>query len=229
MVSIIGTRLISGLVLATVDSPEEVRRKAAEVVARPDYRLDQGLDSESQSLLLTVLSWILRPFLWFFESLQGLPGPLRVLVVITLFVIMVALIVHMVWSFVTAIRGSRTDSLSHASARDRVFDPRQLEASAEQAAADGQYLDAIRFLFKAALVRIEQAEDKKLRVGITNRELLRRYQKSPLRDPLARFADMIDRKWYGTETCESADYADCRTQHSSVCELLQRRTHAVSA
>ncbi|MEZ6129856.1 MAG: hypothetical protein R3C59_14330 [Planctomycetaceae bacterium] len=227
MFSFMHPRAAAMLASAAVNTPDVVRRKAAEVVSRPEYRLDQGLDSQTQSLFMQILLLLLRPFLWFMESLQGLPGPLRVLVVITLTLIMLALIAHIVWSFVTALRGSRYDRLSHVTVRDRAPDPRQLETSADQAAADGKYLDAVRFLFKAALARIELAEDRKLRVGITNRELLRRYQKSPLSGPLARLAEVIDRKWYGTETCESADYADCRTQHSSLCQLLQRSNHAV--
>ena len=209
--------------------PDVIRRKAQEVVARPDYQLDQGLSDESQALWLTVLSWILKPFFWVFQALDGLPIPLRILVVILLFVVLVGLVIHMIWSFTAAIRGSKMDGLAAGKSREQILDPRQLERLAEQTAMEGRYLEAVRHLFKAALVRIEQSETKKLRVGITNRELLRRYQKSPLLTPLSRLVEIVDRKWYGTELCESADYEVCRLQHSSICEVLQGRRHAVGA
>jgi hypothetical protein len=215
--------------MASLKSPETIRRTAAEVVSRADYRLDQGLDDESQALWLTVLSWILKPIVWIFQSLNGLPLVLRIIVGVILVVVMVALIAHMTWSFVNAIKGLKVEHSSVLKDRERSVDPRHLERSAELAAAAGQYVEAVRFLFKAALIRIEQSEKKKLRVGITNRELLRRYQKSPLSGPLAQITDLIDRKWYGTEICEVTDYEDCQSQHVSICAVLQGSSHAVSA
>ncbi|HIK94747.1 MAG TPA: hypothetical protein EYG03_22610 [Planctomycetes bacterium] len=215
--------------LASLKSPETIRQKAAEVVSRPDYQLDLGLDDETQGLWLTVLSWILKPIVWIYESLHGLPPVLQIIVVVILVVILVALTAHMIWSFVNAIKGSKLGQLAGVQNRERHVDPRHLERSAELAAADGQYVEAVRFLFKAALVRIEQSEKKKLRVGITNRELLRRYQKSPLSGPLAQITDLIDRKWYGTESCEFTDYEVCQSQHVSICAVLQGNSRVVSA
>lgn len=84
-------------------------------------------------------------------------------------------------------------------------------------------------LFRAALRRIELAEDKKLRVGITNRELLRRYRQSPLSEPLQLFVEMIDRKWYGGEACESADALHCRESYGQIQTLTQGGPRALSA
>lgn len=215
--------------LASLKSPETIRQTAAEVVSRPDYQLDRGLDADSQAFWLTLLSWILKPIVWIFQSLHGLPSVLQIIVVVILVVILVALIAHITWSFVNAIKGSKVDRLAGAHSRERSVDPRHLERSAALAAADGQYVEAVRFLFKAALIRIEQSEEKKLRVGITNRELVRRYQKSPLSGPLSQITDLIDRKWYGTESCESTDYEVCQSQHVSICTILQGNSRVVSA
>ena len=210
-------------------SADAIREKARDVLSRADYRLDEGLGQESQALWMTVLTWLLKPFIWLFESLHGLPMPLRVLVVILLVVILVALIIHMVWSILVAIRGKKPDGLNRLKSRTRQIDPREVERAAERAAADGRYLEAVRQLFRAVLLRIEQAEAKKLRLGITNRELLRRYQKSSIVDPLSSLIDIVDRKWYGKEDCGPGDYEVCRSKHASLCEILQRSRHAVSA
>lgn len=209
--------------------PDVVRRKAQEIVSRPEYQVDQGFSDESQALWMTLLSWFLKPFLWLFEALNGLPTPLRLLVVLLLCAALIVLIVHMVWSFANAVRGSRIDRLTAGKTREQQVDPAQLERAAESAAVEGRYLEAVRHLFKAALVRIEQSDTRKMRVGITNRELLRRYQKTPLLTPLSGMVECIDRKWYGAEVCELSDYQSCRVQLSSICDVLQRRRHAVGA
>ena len=118
-------------------------------MSRPEYQLDQGLDDESQGLWLTLLSWILKPIVWIFQSLHGLPPVLQIIVAVILVVVLVVLIVHIAWSLVNAIRGSRVDQLSVSNGRERSVDPRHLESSAELAAADGQYVEAVRYLFKA--------------------------------------------------------------------------------
>ena len=209
--------------------PEAVRKKAQEIVARPEYQLDQGLDDESEALWLTVLSWILKPFIWLFESLDGLPMAFRLMVVILLSVLLVVLIVHMFWSLAAAMRGTKPDVLAGMQQRQRELDPRELERYAETAAAEGHYLEAIRHLFRAALIRIEQSEKQKFRVGITNREVLRRYRKTPLLPPLSELVDLVDRKWYGKEDCDNSDYELCQSRHATVCDVLQRRRHAVGA
>lgn len=209
--------------------PDVVRRKAQEIVSRPEYQVDQGLNEESQALWMTILLWLLKPLFWIFESLEGLPTPIRILVVILLSAALIVLVVHMIWSFASAVRGSRIDRLSAGRTREQQVDPVRLEKEAETAAVEGRYLEAVRHLFKAALVRIEQSDSRKMRVGITNRELLRRYQKTPLLAPLSEMVEVVDRKWYGTEVCDMSDYQSCRMQHSSICDVLQRRRHAVSA
>jgi hypothetical protein len=216
------------LVAATV-SPEAIRRKAEEVVARPDYQLDSGLNEESLSLWLTLLSWVLRPIIWLFEAMDGMPLFLRILVIIVLGIALVALAVHIVWTLIAALRPGAVGRLGSTVTRQQPTDPRKLEDEAERAAAEGEHLDAIRLLFRAALLRIEQAEQRKLRIGMTNRELLRRYSASALGEPLQLFVETIDRKWYGKQSCEPSEYERCREGYTRISTLTQRRADALGA
>ena len=207
---------------------DAVRKTAAEVVSRPDYRLESGLNEDTQALWQTILGWILKPIFWLFELLNGLPMPIRVLVTILLSVLLVVLVIHMVWSFVAALRQTKIDVTNRAT-REQSVDPAELEASAELAAANADFLKASRLLFKATLIRIERSEKRKFRLGITNRELLRRYRTSSLAEPLSRFVELIDRKWYGGEDCASSDYDQCCSAHSRIRSLIQGSLNAVSA
>ena len=210
-----------------ISSADEVRRVAEDVVAGEDYQIDKGLDESSQALWLTVLTWIIKPFAWLFDSLQGLPMPLRILVTIVLSILLVVLLVHMGYSLVAAVRGKKSPELT-ITEREQPVDPRELESAARDAAENKAFLQAIRLLFKAAIVRIEQAEKTKLRRGITNRELLRRYRRSPLAEPLTLLVETIDRKWYGDEVCQPSDYELCSDQHSMIQTLIRERTNVVS-
>jgi hypothetical protein len=98
-----------------------------------------------------------------------------------------------------------------------------LEQLAERASLAGDYIGGVRLLFRAALRRIELFEHKKLRPGITNRELLRRYRTSPLAAPLARFVETIDLKWYGSLPCERADYEACEIEHDRIRQHASQR------
>jgi hypothetical protein len=217
------------MLFAAAPSAEEIRRKAAEVVARPDYQLDSGLSDESMSLWLTLLSWIIRPIVWLFEAMEGMPIFLRILVIVLLVIVLLALSVHIVWTLIAALRPGAVRGLGSPVARQEAIDPRELEQQAERAASSGEHLDAIRLLFRAALLRIEQAEQRKLRIGMTNRELLRRYSASALGEPLQLFVETIDRKWYGKQVCEAAEYELCREGYTRISTLTQRRADALGA
>jgi hypothetical protein len=203
------------LLLASTTLPpaDDIRKAVQEIVARPYYEIDTDVPSMDGSLMMELIRWIIAPFKWLFDSMEGLPESLRWVIVIFCVVLCIALIAHMVYSFVVAIRGPivRRDRVYMSAGRE--IDPAELEEQAELAGAAGDYIGAVRLLFRAALRRIEMAEKKKLRPGFTNRELLRRYRASPLANSLQRFVDVIELKWYGDLPCERADYLACQTEH----------------
>ena len=217
------------LVLAKVATPDAIRRKATEVVARTEYQLDEGLTDESQSLWLMLLRTLLRPFVWLSEVLGELPTFLQIIVIIVLVIVVLALMTHIIWSFVAAVRGKpHIDQIAGAgSVRDS--DPQELETAAERAATNGLYLEGIRLLFRASLIRIERAQKRRLRVGITNRELLRRYRNSSVAEPLARLVDMIDRKWFGDEDCHAVDFESCLNDQLTIRQLTGGAHNALRA
>ncbi len=217
---------------AAIPTPEALREKAAEIVAGPDYRLHSGQSDNSWmfALLLEIIDWILVPFRWLFALTEGLPDFLRWVIVLGLAAILVVLLGHIAYSITSAIRGPKRVSGSGLVERRRRIDPAELERLADEAARRGDHITAIRFLFRASVVRLELAEKKANRPGTTNRELLRRYRNRPgLGDSLRQLVETIDRKWYGDEACSETDYAACQSAHGDVCRTLGESAHALGA
>lgn len=197
----------------TLPPADTIRQTAAEIVARPDYELDGSAPTVDTSLMMELIRWILAPFEWLFDSMEGVPDSIRWVIVIFCVVLCIALVAHMIYSFVVAIRGPVARQGRVYLSASREIDPAELEEQAELAGAAGDYIGGVRLLFRAALRRIEMAEKKKLRPGFTNRELLRRYRSSPLSESLQRFVEVIELKWYGNLPCERADYLACQSEH----------------
>lgn len=217
---------------AAIPSPETLREKAAEIVAGSDYRLHSGQSDRSWmfSLILEVIEWILVPFRWLYAISEGLPEFLRWTIVLGVSAVGLLLIGHIVYTFVSAVRGPKRVSGSGLDERRHRIDPADLERLAGEAARRADYITAIRFLFRASVVRLELAEKKSNRPGTTNRELLRRYRSRPaVSDPLTQLVETIDRKWYGDESCSDADYAACQSAHGDVCRTLGEPAHALGA
>ena len=103
--------------------------------------------------------------------------------------------------------------------------PKFLEQRSIEAAGTGDYILAIRLLFRAGVLRIEQAQKHALRRGVTNREILTRYQNTPIAEPLGLFVDMIDRKWYGDDVCIEMDYRNCTDAHATIRQFAVRSGH----
>ncbi len=216
------------IILAAIASPEQIREKAKEVLARPDYELENPQHSESLGLLTRLFLWFLEKIAAFFHLLDGLPDGLRWVIVIALTVLVVVLISHIILTFVRAFRGVPLRR-SPKQQRELPAMPADLEQAAEEASARGDYIAAVRYLFAAAILRIERAQERPIRKGITNRELLRRYRATPLFEPLARFVAVIDAKWYGHDVCREEDFLSCRDEHTRIRGIAERSRHALRA
>jgi hypothetical protein len=194
----------------------DIRQKADEVVSRSYYDLADTAGGDPVPLWMRMMRWLARPFEWLFKSMEGWPDWLRWLIVIVCIVLLIALVSHIAYTLVRAIRGPVARVQRRYDPAHIEIDPASLERDAEQAVRMGDYIGAVRLLFRAALRRIEVAEKKKLRPGFTNRELLRRYRSTALFGPLERFVETIDNKWYGGEPCLQEDYLVCRTEHARI-------------
>jgi hypothetical protein len=207
--------------------PEVIRETAREVLARPEFELDPLREEGTVwwDLVLDALRWVLQPFGKLFGWLSGISPVLAWVVIIALFLIALALIVHIVYTFKTVLgRKKQRTKLALSDGRRR-HDPNELEQQARAAAAEGDWIFAIRSLFKAGLVRLADWEDRNLRPGVTNREHMRHYQNAPVLMPLRTFVDTIDTKWYGRGVCHQDDYQRCAEAHEQICQWIRSTSH----
>jgi hypothetical protein len=208
--------------------PETIRQTAEQVLRRPDYRLDPQPDSGLTvlGLLLRLFRWILTPFQWLLDLLEGLPGWLRWPIAVGLAALLILLVFHIGYTIVRAVRGSGQKRALAAAVPRTPRDPAALERQAAEAVSRGDFITAIRLLFVACLLRLELAEKRAFRAGTTNREHLRRHQDSPAFEPLKLFVETIETRWYGRGACGLEDFEACNAAYARIRDFTQEPPHA---
>lgn len=215
----------------TPPDPETVRQAAHEILQRPEYQLDQPTGNSEWliDLLLDSLYWVLKPFRWLFDVMEGLPDALRWIIVIGLAVLLVALVAHIIYSLVGTLRTVDRRAAFRSAYADPFVSSAELEELAQQALAVGDYIAAIRHLFRAGLIHLQDAEGTKFRPGMTNRAHLHRYQNSSFVESLRLFVETIDASWYGNSECREEDYLKCRAAYVVIRQQTKDDSHAHSA
>lgn len=209
------------MLIAALPPPDEIRRKAVEVLQRPEYHEDSasGSGELARTILLRVFRWLGDAFEWLADSLRFLPDSWRYPAAILLCVLLAAFVIRIIYVIGKA---ARLPDRVHAprERRQRAHSAEELEALAEEEYFRGRVLEAVRLLFRAAVRRLEDAEKRVNRPGTTNRELLRRYLSTPLYEPLRTMVDTIDVKWYGGRAVAPGDYDVCAAAHRRVRALI---------
>lgn len=212
---------------ANLPAADSIRRTAVEVVGRPEFQLGAEFRPRAKFFewLVDFLDRVLSPLVDMFRGLWNMSPVLATLVVVLLVVVLIALVAHMAWSFQQALR-TRRSNLQLSSLGPRTLDPRAFEIESEEAAHRQDYIRAIRLLFRATLLRLEQRDKRGFRPGMTNRECLFRYRNTGAFDVLRMFVDTIDAKWYGYGVCDVRDYMRCQQAHAQLHALLGGTAHA---
>ncbi len=210
------------MLIAAIPDAEEIRRKAAEVLERPEYRADTPSGEGSQSLALKIIEWFIEAIRWMAEWLDFLPNGARYPVIVGL----VALLIYLAYRMIRGIAGAARlpeRALSTRTRQNTAKSPAEFESLAQAAMDEGRVIEAVRLLFRAGLLRIEQAEKRPQRPGITNRELLRKYRATPIQEPLQVFVETIDFKWYGGQPASSDDFERCRRAYAELRDAIAAR------
>ncbi len=199
--------------LTPVADADAIRETAKQVLADPDYKL------RSTETFRRVWEWLLdllRPILDFFDALYDFSPFLFFVMVAVLLIVVVALVVHIIYSFRVAMQRRGRASLYAELDETKGAKPETWEQRAQQAFEAGDYLHAIRFILHASLLRLEQARKSNLRRGATNREYLRRFQKTAAFEPLAEMVEITDSRWFGGIDCSRSDVETCFRAHQQI-------------
>ena len=211
---------MSGILGALASMPDEavLRDKVREVLSRPVYQTDRSASDTPWllELFFKALEWLISAFKWLFELTAGLPDILRWLIVAVLVVVLVALLIHIFYTLFRALSGDHREPLQATISQSPLTTAREWERLADDAAVRGEWIAAVRHLFRACLTRLEERERRPFRRGTTNRGHLRRYRNAAFCESLEVLVLTIERKWYGDEACDAQDYEACRQAHSRV-------------
>jgi hypothetical protein len=208
---------------------ETIRRMAETVLQRDVYQLDSGTEVPSlgDSLIVSALRWLASLFIALAESLAFLPGFLRYPAAALLVCVVGWLIYRMVRGLSRRVQVSGPESELRDRSK-RAADPEEFEALAASDRQNGRFVEAVRWLLRAALLRLERIEKRKPRPGTTNRELLRRYRSTPMAAPLQTLVDSVDLHWYGDRPADEAEFVRCRASYQELGLALAERTAAVA-
>lgn len=191
-------------------TPEAVRETARNVLSRDYYDLEDTI--HPFPLAGQIYQWIREKL----EALEALTGWLDVPILPLLFWGLMVLILGglIVW-FVLRLRQESVGAESafpevEAELDDLPSDVRVLLQRSQELAEAGNYVDASRMLYRAALLRLEEERGGFVRRGLTNTEYLRTFRTPWVIENLKVFADLINWKWYRDRRFEAADYRRCR-------------------
>jgi hypothetical protein len=177
---------------------------------------------------MRVLGWLGDLFRWLADSLSFLPDTWRYPAAAFLVLVLIVVIIRMMLGLRRAtqlpsrVRGLRTR-------QRRMQSPEELEQLALKERDREHWIEAIRLLFRACLLRLEKLEKRTMRPGATNGDLLRRYRRSTVYAPLKTMVDTIDQKWYGDRPTLEADFDQCQAAHRELRELLEQHASAQAA
>jgi hypothetical protein len=216
------------LVNSSLPAADEIRDTARLVLERPEFQVESSPPGGEQ--LLAFLEWLikflLKPFIWLFNAMDGFPDPLRWLIVIALFIVLIALLGHIFYTVFSVLRPPARKTTLVDMARGNELKPADFEKLADEAAADRDYIGAVRCLFRAALVGLQQREQKRLRPGITNREILSRLRDARLIEAMRLFVETIDAGWYGRQPCGEGEYRRCLAAYQQLRIPGEAKNHA---
>ncbi len=197
---------------------------------RPHFDLQPAeYDLTVLSRIRDFLDNLFKPILDAFGVLFDISPFLAWAVVLALLVIAIALIVHVVYSFRSALQGRTRKTVAPEGSRNRTASPLDWEKAADLASENGNYTKGLRCLFRACLIRLEQAKGGRVRPGTTNREYLRRYRNTPAADPLSLMVQLIDSKWYGGEPCNEKEFSLAHEAHSRLKTIAVEMNRAHSS
>lgn len=210
--------------------PEQIRELAHTIISRPEYRLDEKR-VDYTPLLRRILDAIEEFFAPITDGLNSLIAASPVIgytVVVLLIMLVVVLIYHIMYTLVATLRGPKR-AKRPSEEIEIIIDPGDWETRAKEAAARGDMIGAIRYLFRAGVLRIEIARERNFRRGVTNHEILRAVSESALAGPVEMLVRTIDYKWYGGADCSPADLEQCSEAYETIRSQTEGGRHVPRA
>ena len=204
---------------AEAPSPDEIKGRTQEILAGGVYNLE--VQSEYALNPAWITDMLLAPFRWIGSFTGGAPPFVTWIIVGLCISVLLGILAHTIYAVYAARHTSRMPIFDSEETGPRIG-PDELVRQAKALAAQGNYVDASRALYRAALTLLEEKRGGLLRIGFTNTEYLRSFQLPWVRENLRTFVDLIHWKWYRAQNFDVEDYAKCSHALESIETRLNR-------
>lgn len=194
-------------------SPEEIERAVADELAQPKYRLGAPWWTRLIEWLEQV--WV-RIVEWMTDASDYVGGPVIMAILVGGVVLAVAALLTFNLGKRRARRVDERIRREHEAARG--LDPVSLEQAAESAQARGNHAEALRLLFRAALIRMDRLGLIDLRPGTTSGTVASSLDSSEFDRVATRFDSVV----YGGKPASADDVSMVRQMTRSLLEGVQR-------
>lgn len=215
---------------------QDASQTAQEILSRPEFR-DAGVAKSR--------NWLSDAFENFFEALfefisglfrapefTGAPPMLSippwttsavwVILILAVIAFLVWALSKISWGAAAKLRKKSVGGLLDEDEPDRTAD--EWLTRADELAAEGRHREAVRCLYLACLVRVDEAGVARFRRGETNWEHLYRINNSRLKPEALDFktpTQRFDLVWYGYQGKGQSDVDEFRTFYVDLCKKLQ--------
>jgi hypothetical protein len=130
-------------------------------------------------------------------------------VVVACLIVLLLVAAHVAWSMRTALRGERRRARGEPVVDER-RSPEEIRAAAAAAAADGDYAEAVRLLYLAALRALERAGVCDLAAGTADWTVVARCRSAPgVEEPLRGLVSQFQESRFGGRACGRAQFDAC--------------------
>lgn len=193
----------------------ELRQDLQQILARPEYqqRGPDWLMDLKLKLLHHLYQWWMERVAPVFANLYEAKPVVFWVIVAAVHLVLIALLYHIYIglrsAFGTGSRWRRQDPA--AALPERVGGPDDLLRRADEAAGEGQFALAFRWLYLALIRRLDQQDLVRFDAAATNYDYLRQVRGNAavaeVLEPLTRAVEPV---WYGYRQASTADYERCR-------------------
>lgn len=196
-------------------SPEQLRETAQAILSRPEYQQgeSQWLERYVHRLLRSLSVWYREHLATYVERLHEASPVVYWSIVAVFAAAMMALLYHAYLSlrsaFGTTVRRRREDQPLPPGAVQS--SPDALLRQADEAAAKGDFTEALRRLYLALIRNLDRHGLLRFDRSRTNYEYLRQVRgHEAVAGPLSALTDHAETIWYGPRQPDRADYDRCR-------------------
>lgn len=198
--------------------PAVIQERIEKILSRNEFRYDEtdlfNFD------LGAILEKLLEPFEAFGKMFERLSTFTAIFISVVLVLLLIAFIAHIIFSFYQAMKRPLDETIAPLSTLDHSV----YVAEAERLAGSGNFVDASRKLFIAALTILEIRRNGKVRLDLTNCEYLATFHSAWVLSSLQIFVELIDGKWYRDHSFDLNDYQRCQGAYLHLKRRLEQET-----